>query len=356
MSLKNPLPSINGIRGISILLVILHHLNVQYGIFSYVYTNKSLAVKPLLAITNLICDGHLGVNIFFVISGFLITYLLINEEQEKGKINIKKFFIRRTFRIFPAYYFMLLVYLVLQRIQLIDLTPASWLTSFTYTKYLNWNLDWFTSHAWSLSIEEQFYLLWPFTFYFFKRKRKFLLWGIVAVVPFLRLAGHHYELSWISELSLFYRIDAIAFGCLLAFYKDHLLNLSEQRAWQLFIVSLLVIVSITSAMVPLSKWAGLEAIWIPLGTTNGSLANIAIAFVLFYSVYRAKGWYYRLFNSKVLSTIGIYSYSIYLWQQLFTYPELFPFPINVLCIFAAAFFSYHVVEQPMLKIKDRIGH
>lgn len=93
-------PSLNGLRAISILFVILQHLQSQSGVFNTLALPKWL--NPFLFT---IQDGSLGVNIFFVISGFLISSLLLNEEKQTGTISLKSFYLRRTFRIFPAYYF-----------------------------------------------------------------------------------------------------------------------------------------------------------------------------------------------------------------------------------------------------------
>ena len=153
---KTKYPSINGLRAISILLVVIHHLCLNEHIFTEI--QKNTFIRPL---TNFLQDGNFGVNVFFVISGFLITTLLTNEENKNNKISLKNFYVRRVLRIFPAYYFLLLVYFVLQLLNYIQIDPAAWLTAITYTKYFNWSLDWYTAHAWSLSIEEHFYLFWP---------------------------------------------------------------------------------------------------------------------------------------------------------------------------------------------------
>jgi len=141
-------PSINGLQALSITFVILSHLDLQYGLLTYF---KEVSwINPFVS---LLSDGNFGVNVFFVISGFLITSLLLNEEETSGKVSLKNFYIRRTLRIFPAYFFLLLVYFILQLVCYISISKASWLTALTYTKYFNWQLDWYTAHAWSLSVE-----------------------------------------------------------------------------------------------------------------------------------------------------------------------------------------------------------
>ncbi len=130
--LKEKYNSINGLRTISLTFVILCHLEMQYNIFKYL---KSY--KILFPVINILTDGALGVNIFFVISGFLITSLMLIEEANTETVSLKNFYIRRTLRIFPAYYFLILVYFLLQLGGIISISNASWLTAITYTKYFN---------------------------------------------------------------------------------------------------------------------------------------------------------------------------------------------------------------------------
>src|SRR6476659_7374830 len=123
------LPSLNGLRAISILLVIASHYVMYYFNVNHVPLDDTLVSFNL---------GHLGVNVFFVISGFLITSLLLREEEVAGNISLKNFYARRTIRIFPAYYFVLIVYGVLQLLHIISISKTSWITAITYTKYFNW--------------------------------------------------------------------------------------------------------------------------------------------------------------------------------------------------------------------------
>ncbi|HTJ13067.1 MAG TPA: acyltransferase [Dinghuibacter sp.] len=199
--MKAKLPSLNGLRALSILFVLIGHTELK---------SLHLSGDP--------AGAQIGVTIFFIISGFLITYLLMREEQASdGRVSLKDFYIRRAFRIFPVYYTLLLVYLILQVLGFLQFTTASWISSLTYTKYVNprWS-EWETGHLWSLSVEEQFYLVWPAVFYFLKRVRAPLAVAVIAVIPFVRLGGGY------NAMHMFTRADALMGGCLLALYYERL--------------------------------------------------------------------------------------------------------------------------------------
>ena len=164
------IPSLNGLRALSILLVIFSHLyNHHY------FNDGDILIKyvPLW-----LFNGALGVNIFFIISGFLITTLLKHELEAYGKISLKAFYMRRIIRIFPAYYFLLLVYFILQYFEVVYFDSENWLSSLTYTKQFFPSGDNESAHLWSLSSEEIFYLVWPLAFIMIKKKSKFPALGI----------------------------------------------------------------------------------------------------------------------------------------------------------------------------------
>jgi len=344
------LPSINGLRAISILIVIIHHLSGQNNIFKNCQNIKFL--KPII---DFIQDGQMGVNVFFVISGFLITYLLINEELNTKKVSLKNFYIRRTFRIFPAYYFMLLVYLLLQLFGYIQISNMSWLTSVTYTKYFNVKLDWITGHAWSLSIEEQFYLFWPFVFILGNKFRKSVAFFLVIIVPLFRLYFHYFPVYWINELTIFMRIDSIAVGCLFALYKDEIIK-KIQKKWNLIFVLSIVLLFFLRYFNKIMDKLNMSNIGVFFGGTHGTLANFLIALIMMYSIFGTKGFWHKLMNSSALNYIGMISYSLYLWQQFFinnTSNWYNVFPLNLVLIFIVANISYYFVEKPFLKLKDK---
>jgi peptidoglycan/LPS O-acetylase OafA/YrhL len=133
-------------------------------------------------------NGGTGVLVFFVLSGFLITWLLLKEEERFGTISLKLFYLRRTLRIFPAFYvyWILLVgsVLIVGRRVLIAQAVCSLLYVNNYYQAIFGDPNTGLSHTWSLGIEEQFYLLWPVTFLLLKanKRRISFLWMSISTV------------------------------------------------------------------------------------------------------------------------------------------------------------------------------
>lgn len=343
------LPSLNGLRAISVLLVINSHLYLHYY-----YFDAKFGLKWLLC--EFFKNGSLGVNIFFVISGFLITEILRNEERTFGEISIRLFFFKRVLRIFPAYFFMLLMYWMLQNANVIAIPKNAWLTALTFTKYFNWNLDWYTGHAWSLSIEEQFYLVWPIIFLYGKKRRHLVPLAICIAVPLVRIFAFIRPTELFNDFTLFTRIDAIAIGCLLSFGKAEVMHMVKGYLTWLFLFSIGLLFFMPYIETIVNR-EGLRFLLVPFGTTWGTLANLCICIILLYSLSGKDHIWHRLLNCKPLDFIGILSYSLYLWQQFFlknTTAWYHKFPLNILLIVMAALFSYYIIEKPFLLLKKRI--
>ncbi len=339
------LPSLNGLRALSVFFVILYHLCMfNFGMDQRIFT--------LFPISN----GRFGVNIFFVISGFLITYLLLREEEKAGKISLRNFYTRRVLRIFPAYYFLLFVYFILQNLHLIYISHYAWVTALTYTKYLP-NTDYYTGHAWSLSIEETFYIVWPLIFILGRRVRGYCVIFLIVAEPCIRLFSFFHPVSWLYEESVLMRIDSIALGCFVAMYLDKILKALSSHWDDLFLWSVVVLIAWPWISL-VAEGTPLYAVFAFLGTLTGTLSNFCIALILLYSVYGPRGWWYRMLNTRVLNYLGVLSYSIYLWQQPFVLKRdwwVTHFPQNLLCIFAAAMFSYYLIERPFLRLKKKFS-
>lgn len=318
----NRIPSLDGLRAMSILLVIIGHFWGGVG--------------------HSVVLGIFGVQVFLVLSGYLITTLLQREYEREGRINLAAFYRRRCFRIFPAAYAYMLVVALL--------SPASrsgLLYAATYTvSYRYLSIPILFQHLWSLSVEEQFYLLWPFALLVGYRHRARIAWSTMLVAAVFRLG---LALSS-SQVAAFYMhfsfpgtMDSIAAGCLLAIYEP---QIRERFAWMCEPTAIAI-------AVPLTAWtlAGACA-----GDTNitamrsmsvfGGVVPLLIALWIFLLIER-RDW---ILNNPVASGIGILSYSLYLWQQPFTVDNKHSHLLSLLMLTACALISYILVEKPMLKL------
>lgn len=212
------IPSLDGLRAVSITMVILGH-----GL--HAMPQNWPARWPLLF--GVIANGGLGVSVFFVISGFLITSLLLKEEGQNGSISLRSFYVRRFFRIVPPFYAYLSCLLLLSVLGWISVGRGSFLAALCFVKDYNYlTTDWWTVHSWSLSIEEQFYLLWPAALALLKRNTatKVAVW-IVAAGPITHVVSHiFFHQIGPREIFMFQiRADALMIGSLLALYEGTLL-------------------------------------------------------------------------------------------------------------------------------------
>jgi peptidoglycan/LPS O-acetylase OafA/YrhL len=304
--------------------------------------------------------GSLGVRVFFVLSGFLITTLLFGELQKYGRISLPRFYYRRTLRIFPAFYCFLLVLLAVNtfgwlRIPFGNIVPALLYVS-DYADSGNFTLE----HAWSLAVEEQFYLLWPAVLLIAGRRKSLTLAAVVILAcPVIRLV----------ELILLYRhdtgslivrfdaqADALAMGCLLAGLRlwlpeqPHYTRMLHSRMFPLVPVGVLVCQMLLTHGGP-----ALYALDVLFGFTA---MNLGVALCLAWVMQFDAGAVGRCLNARPLVTIGVLSYSIYIWQQIFLAAttgsklEHLPVVVSVTLVFVMALASYVLVERPFLSLRN----
>ncbi len=343
------IPSLNGIRAFSIVIVILSHL---------VENDKIISLHSNF---RLLQNGQFGVNIFFILSGFLITKILVNEYWENGNISLMNFFMRRTLRIFPAYYFLLVIYFVLQLQGLISLNKIEWFSSITYTRQF-FKVGWLCGHFWSLSVEEFFYLIYPFTFIiFYKSKERYniiLIASVLLLFPLFRYLGSIYMPNT-SGYNLFYRGDALVIGCLIGLNYDTIkVRMPNNVIYPLCALLILFIYQHANYF-----FLNTKLINVLIGRPGESLLdNILISFLIVYCIENKSNIVYKILNSRVLNFIGVLSYSLYLWQQLFMSEEnivngwlknLLVFPTNLFMTVIMALISYYVIEKPLFKLKDK---
>ncbi len=338
------IPSLDGLRAVSVLMVIAAHINGALARFI-----------PFVPFWIYLVWGTLGVQTFFVISGFLITHLLLKELQADGTVSLKHFYFRRSLRIFPAFY----VYLAVAGL----VTLAGWvagnlrafLIAGTYTwNYLGGGSE-LLEHTWSLSLEEQFYLLWPAALVLLGTRKgsKLAMW-VILLSPVSRIVTYYLAPNHRALLNamLHTGLDSIMFGCLLAIlWRNPRFNQIVQpfiRGWTAFLAAAFVLV-----LAPVFLGARFRGAYIfVFGFT---LNAICLSLILLYVVRNPDSAVGRVLNTPVLRHLGVISYSLYLWQQMFTSNHgLRFFPFNLLAILACAELSYWLVERPALRLRERL--
>jgi peptidoglycan/LPS O-acetylase OafA/YrhL len=351
MGSSGRLPSLDGLRAVSICMVVIGHC-------SKTITGLSDGAYMFLGFVG---AGRLGVSIFFVISGFLITTLLVREQLSTHTIRLKDFYIRRAFRIFPGFYAYWLVAFVLALLGYIHLSRSDLISAAIYIwNYVPRNVDtWFLGHTWSLSVEEQFYLLWPLILNFYGPKRgKWAALAVVVTAPFIRL-GSYFLLPPTRPrigMMLHTRADSLMIGALLAlmcFNEDHLRILKRlARSWLIPVISLCFLVTDTLLTI---HFKGGYLLFI-----GYSLQNLMIVLLVAHVVFYDKTILGRMLNHPVLVHVGLISYSLYIWQQLFlttnntSFSGLFPW--NIVCAFGAAELSYYLLEKPFLRWRKHFSN
>jgi len=336
------IPSLDGLRAISIGFVLAAHLAGTRGF-------------PVSAALGKVVEfGDLGVHVFFVISGFLITRLLLEELERRNEIRLGRFYLRRTLRIFPPYYALILALGIAQMLGWLHLAAHDVARAISYTSNYYPDRSWFTGHTWSLSVEEQFYLLWPAVIVVAGPRRAIVAAACVVLFgPIVRTAS--WELMPWSADGIPNRFetvaDAIAAGCVLAGLREWL------HARPLYMRAL---TSPLFAVVPLAVVGAAAFHEHPLlyFAVEMSVMNIGAALCLDWCITYPEGRIGALLNARPLVFVGLLSYSIYLWQQPFlnraSAAGVNAFPANILIAAAAALTSYYAIEQPSLRLRRRI--
>jgi len=335
-------PSLDGLRALSIGLVLLSHLIGTSGFF------VPQAVGRFFSL------GELGVRVFFVISGFLITSLLLEEMESEGKISLIRFYFRRTMRILPPYFTLIVVVMLLEAVGLISLAPKDKLHALTYTSNYYPERSWYLGHTWSLAVEEQFYLLWPALLLLAgKRRGLAVAFVLLFACPLIRLGLWRMNPQAAGEVGTRFEgiCDSIAIGCLLAgcgaWLKQQVVYQRIMDSKLFFVVPLMVLGA--------SALHDRPRIDFVFGFT---IMNVGIALCIDWCITNHKGRIGSILNAKPIAFVGVISYSIYLWQQIFlnrSSSSVFArFPISIVLAIAAAMLSYYIIERPSLKLRRRL--
>lgn len=335
---SNRLPSLDGLRAISIVLVLIGHLSGTRG-FPQLYPIGDYA--------------HLGVVVFFVISGYLITRLILQEHAKFGSVSLWNFYARRALRLLPAAYSFILCVVLLWGAGSIRLSARDIWHALTYTANFEIARAWYIGHLWSLSVEEQFYLLWPIAFVLLlPRRATWAAFAALLIGPVTRLgAVVLFRGSPIRDLEMFPMVaDSLATGCLLALTGRWL----ETRNWYLQLFKPVVAFGMLLSVFAINYFMGWGIVFI-IGT---SVINVLLAILIHRSVYCHRDWFGQFLNYRPVAFIGVLSYSLYLWQQLFLNRSsaswVCAFPFNLIFAVAAALASYYLLEKPLLGLRHKL--
>lgn len=328
------LPTLDGWRAVAILAVIVCHAfgGQQSGGWHSLVLNL----------------GQQGVSLFFAISGYLITTLLLEEYRRHGAIDLRGFYIRRVCRIFPPAYLYLLTLLVLASAGLLQLADGEIASAFfMYNNY--WpSRGWYSQHFWSLSMEEHFYLVWPFVLAAAGARRS--AWIAVAVIAATVVwrpwALQHVELNVAALQRTDMRLDAFLFAALLA------IVLHDRPAWrqQLTAARHLSAMGLLGAAYAFSLvygWQLTKLFW----------QSALMPFIVVGTIYTGPSyWAARWLEWPPLRWFGRISYSLYLWQQLIFHSDAVSFagaarnfPLRFALVVALAAASHYWLERPLLR-------
>ena len=328
-------PALDGIRFILIILVMSTHTEINYAEGFEGYKLQGLL------------SGKLAVDAFFVISGFLITYLLISEYEKNSDISLRGFYIKRFFRLFPVYFLVILVYLLVGifvpgQEEIYQRTIGGFPYYFSFRNEFMPHDTYALAHTWSLSVEEKFYFVWPILFFkinFLKHRKYLFILGSLAFIPFY------------IDSKLYFSYLSILLGCGVAYCIKNKVLLGKDKVvgwlskpfvgWGLLTVTLLCyyFVRFEQYVVQFSF----------------SLAFAVLIVHLIYGKSKITGF----FSHPLSTSMGMKAYSMYLFHMVFVNPvqNFLIKPVDNLsflfCLFTSylalaifTYFLFHYFEKP----------
>lgn len=368
---------LDGIRGLAILLVMFHHMTVLEPRTSLEQVLRGISMF-----------GPHGVDLFFVLSGFLISGILLDTCSDRRFF--RNFYARRTLRIFPLYYalcafsFLILPWCLAQFPQYAGKLARFSIVSNAWPWYLlycsNYVIAWNNAFhhgildvSWSLAIEEQYYLIWAVCVYFLSRRTLVQICAVfIALLPFLRIAllclgAQPLQIYVLTPT----RLDGVMWGSLLALAVRDDGRLARLLARIMKPAGLICALAVLAVVLP-GRWNYFGAAELGFGYSAVTLAFAALLWV----TYREDGLLRRIFQQRWLRFLGVYSYSLYLFhlpiraiirdtvfgekqfRALFTSAipgQLLFYCVATLAVIPFSLVSWHCLEQPFLRLKKRFA-
>ncbi|OSZ80906.1 hypothetical protein CAP36_06605 [Chitinophagaceae bacterium IBVUCB2] len=344
---------LNGIRALAAFSVIATHIIQSFSLFN-------------LQQVQLLETGNYGVTMFFTLSGFLITYLLLQEKQNFGRVNIRKFYLRRILRIWPLYY----LYLLMAVIVFFFYDEQLLNSYFIYYIFLLANIPFIygahnlvTGHYWSLGVEEQFYLFWPWVI---GKVNKLIVWVSTFIIVFLVVKFIFWQIFKETGNPIYYNMIHItrfhcmaigALGAILLFRKNiFFLKCSTHCITQLILWVIIVMIAVNKFRIAVA--------------VDQEIFSV-VSILLIINVALNPKSFLKLDNA-ILNYLGKISYGLYIYHPLviFFFAKLFNAEMNglsersrIFTLFGSIFiltiaistFSYFFFEKFFLKLKERVA-
>jgi peptidoglycan/LPS O-acetylase OafA/YrhL len=341
----NRISRLDGWRGISILFVVVGHLITRR------YSPHPDVIIPSIA--PVLSDW--GVNIFFIISGFIITKLAFCELNRTGRFSIANFYTRRLYRIIPPLFVYLGSVILASNYALIAQLNSKTLTAAALVCNFREACGWFAGHTWTLAFEAQFYIIFPLLFVLVGRYvKQFFGTTFVVIVAFPHLRTLlHLGGDWRAVAAFMPTLSFLCAGTVIAAYENEIERFSRKPysiyiscASGLLLMSLLIV----NSTFDLPLFGGLRYIQISL---NNALLPVCLAWLIGSSVHQSN-LVTKILTMPPLLFLGTISYSLYLWQQLFTAAPSLYISDSLLLIsplmLIVATASYYLVERPFIKL------
>jgi peptidoglycan/LPS O-acetylase OafA/YrhL len=333
-------PAFDGLRGIGILAVMFSH-----GVDSIL---RSGWISDNLIFYMFKKRADLAIEMFFLLSGFLVTQKLMQEQEKYGFFSVKKFYLRRIVRLMPVLWVYLPVIALFSQLDWIENSMEGVWASLFYVRNYWPAKDWYTGHFWSLSIEEHFYLFWPMLLIFCLKLKKPYIGVLISIGIFMLWRVLYYDLRIfffvIPGVKAIFRTDirvsTILLGCFLAILyqsEDFRSWLKNTLSWPLYLVCVFAAIATT----------GIHYLWIIL--------MVALVPFVFYPMLNPDSVAGKILETRWLKWFGSMCYSLYIWQQLFLVQGLKVqessllwfqrFPQNFIFAFIVGILSYYFIEE-----------